>query len=369
MFGRHGRTFSRMTKKMTVEDILKGPSEEEIAKLQKYRLDAVDEKLTRKPVGSRARYVPVEEIVRNMQENPRPAGSVSSLFSFLKSDTEFGLPHTYNFAVHLDQLARSLLLQQLPLQNRSLEGFKQTLLSSPLVRREYWIDPESKHDVLPLFEQVCHWNQAWGLTNIVNFHLQICLMALWDVEFCADNLRGFRTIPLFLNLARNVRPRADDESADGLKRRHHWNADVQDGPFAHLIDLHWCILRYLKDGYWPAKFPTHAEMAEDLNLSSDLAQMRQGKPKLTIDTFYSLWPDNLTNIASEPVSPSLNLLAAAHAWDLINPSDQPTFPVDEFYMRAWHRHRHELRASQSQAKLPATDWPGYLNRGLDYPAP
>jgi hypothetical protein len=236
--------------------------------------------------------------------------------------------------------------------------------------REFWINPANHQDALPFFEQATTLEDVWKINHLVLFHLQISLLALWDAEYCADTFRAFTPIPLFLNLAPRYRPRPGDQPTTGLQRLNARKADVLDGPFSQLIDLLWCLLRYVDDGDWPQEFPLMAGMKADLNgYPGDLAQLRAGNPNLSAELFYALWPKTLRNKAGEPMVPPLTLLAAAHLWDLISLRDCPLVPVDQCYMRAWHHHRHTLGASQPQALPPTTDWPAYLNRGLEIPAP
>jgi hypothetical protein len=108
---------------------------------------------------------------------------------------------------------------------------------------------------------------------------------------------------------------------------------------------------------------------KDDKYGAKLAQLRIGNPTFTVDRLDALWPRKLHNKARELMVAPLTLLAAAHLWDLISPSDRPPIPVDRLYMNAWHRHRLALGTSQWQALPPTIGWPGNLNRGLEIPAP
>ena len=363
MFGRHQRSVNRLLKTLTPEHPT--PPPKAIAKLQKWRLDTISERTKNKP-----NYEPIEAVAARIERAPLPFGVVSAFLMGMREEPEFGLPHTRRFADELDQLAQTLIDQQMPGQKPSLAGYKGALLGSPLVRREVWIEPVHDYDFITLFERAADWQECWKLTHLIIFHLQISFLALWDAEYCADVFRCFATIPLFLNLAPRLRPRHTAQPTAGLRRFNFKKADVVDGPFAQLIDLLWCLLRFVQNGDWPQGFPTLGEMRKELNCyQGDLAQLRAGKPNLTADLLYSLWPDALRNRAGELMVPPLTLLAVAHLWDLINPSDRPPIPVDRCYMGAWHRHRRTLGISQSQALPPAIGWPCYLNRGLEFPAP
>lgn len=363
MFGKHQRSVSRQLKTLSLEQPT--PSPKTIAKFQEWRLDSIAERFDNRPG-----YEPIEAVAARLEHTPPPSGFVSGFFMGMREQPELGLPHTRRFADELDHLAQALLDQQWPGQEPSLAGYKQTLLDSPLVRREFWIEPGRNYDWLPLFEQATDWQEAWKLTHLIIFHLQISLLALWDAEYCADTFGRFTTIPLFLNLAPRLRPRPGDQQQAGLRRLNVRKSDVVDGPFSQLIDLLWCLLRFVQDGEWPQNFPTLVKMGEDLNCyQGDLANLRAGKPNLTADLFEALWPNNVRNKDGELMVEPLTLLAAAQLWDLINPSNQPLIPVDQCYMHAWHRYRYVLGTSHSQALSPTTGWPSYLNRGLETPAP
>jgi hypothetical protein len=357
MFGKHQRSVSRLLKTLSPEQPTLPPKA--IAKAQKWRLDTIAERTKNKPG-----YEPIEAVAARIERTPPPPGIVLAFFMGMWGQPASVLPHTRRFADKLDHLAQALVTQQRPDQEPSLAGYKQTLLGSPLVKREFWIEPVHNYDYRPRFEQAADWQEAWKLTHIIIFHLQISLLALWDAEYCANTFRRVTTIPLFLNLAPRRRPRCGDQPQAGLLRINDRKADVVDGPFSQLIDLLWCLLRFVEDGDWPQKFPTLDEMGKDLNCyQGDLAQLRAGNPNLTADLLYTLWPNTLRDKTGEPMFPPLTLLAVAHLWDLINPSGRPLIPVDQCYMRAWNCHRHALGTSQSQALSPTISWPGYLNRG------
>lgn len=366
MFGKHQRTAGRLLK--SINPGQPTPPPETIAKLRKLRLSAIKER-----TRTNSDYESMEEFVSRIKRTPSPPGAVSAFLMGMEDTAEFSIPFTRRFSAEFDNLSQELIIQQWPGQGGSLASYKQILLDSPLVRREFWIEPFNNYDCRPRFEQAASWQDAWKLTNVIVSHLWISLLALWDAEYCADMFKPFTTIPLFLNLAPRRRPRPGEQQATGLLRLNGKTADVIDGPFSQLIDLLWCLLRYLQDDDWPSSFPTLGEMGEGLNCyQGDLAQLRAGKPNLTIDRLSALWPNTLRNKVGQPMSPPHTLLAAAHLWDLIDPPDRlgrPLLPVDRCYMHAWHRHRHALRASQVQARSPTIDWPGYLNRGLEIGAP
>jgi hypothetical protein len=236
------------------------------------------------------------------------------------------------------------------------------------VPREYWIEPSQSRDLLPAFEQATDWQTAWAITHIVIFHQQISLLSLWDVEYCADMFGGFRAIPLFLQLAPRLRSRAKSHPGD-LRRINRWKSDVVDSPVGQLIDLIWCLVHRALNGHWPESFPTDAEMAQTLNrCSANLADLRAGRPRLTMSRFSALWPSNVRNTKGELIAPPTTLLAAAHFWDLID-QKRSLMPVDHCYMRGWHRARSVLGFSDDRGITPNDGWPGYLDRGLDCPAP
>ncbi len=363
LFGRqHQRTVSRWFKTLTLEHPTPQPND--VAKFQKWRLQEIERQTKNKPG-----YEPISAVTERVKGLTAASGCVLGLLMTVRERTETDLPNTHRFAEELDQLAQALVIQQWPGLMNSLDGYKEALLASPLVRREYWIEPVHNYDCLSLFEQTADWQDVWKLTHVVIFHLQVSMLALWDAEYCADTFRAFTPIPLFLNLARRIRPRAGDLKVAGLQRLNSKKADVIDGPFSHLVDLLWCLLRFLHDGVWPKKFPNLNDMASDLKYKGDLAQLRAGHPNLTADLFEARWPNTARDKAGEPIVAPFTLLAAAHLLDVISPPDRPPIPLDQCYMRAWHRHRRLLATSQWQASPPTIGWPSYLNRGLEIPVP
>jgi hypothetical protein len=284
----------------------------------------------------------------------------------MREHTRSRLPHTFRFAEDLDKLYWALSVYKWQAQPNFLERYKQTVLDSPLVQRECWFGPKLNRTLLAKLERVTDLEEAETQVGSIMFTLQVSLVALWDAEYCADDLRVFTPIPLFLNLASRVRPRAGDQPITGLGRINTRKAKIIDGPFANLIDLLWCMLRFYRDGAWPGSFPSDTDMCKDLNYRNDLTELRRGNPNLTSDMLYSIWPENLRTKTGEHIVSPVTLLAVAHFWDLFMPDRRPV-PIDVFYALDWRRHLRKIKASQSPALAPTIDWPGYLNRGLDFP--
>lgn len=369
MFGRHQRSAKRLVESLTpktfenlsYEQLI--PSEEAITKIKKYRLSAIRERGAIGPYSES-----FEELAARITRTSAPTGLASTLFGELPDQRDGSLPNTHRMAKELDALSNVLLSQQLDGKGGSLEGYKQALLDSHLVPPEYWIEPGHNYDLRPLFEQATDWQTAWKITHLVIFQQQIALLALWDVEYCADMFEGVLAIPLFLQLAPRSRARAETQ-AGGLRRINTRKANVIDTPFAQLIDLVWCVIRRLQEGSWPLRFPTDAEMSETLNkFTGKLADYRVGRPNLTMARFEALWPKDILNNDDELVAPPITLLAVAHTWNLINPKP-PLIPVDQCYMRAWYRSRRKLGFKSGDAVILNGGWPEFLDRGLDYPAP
>jgi hypothetical protein len=378
MFGKsRQRAVSRLTKSwnppsfenFNIADL--APPLEDLAKLKKWRLDEIKARTKHK----RPYDEPFEETVARVERiailpDFASANSLASIFFMgLADQLEWSLPHTREMAATLDQLSYELLKQQLDGYGGSLEGYKQTLLSSPLVPPEYWTHPVTGYDLRLLFEQATDWKTARDITQIVIFHQQLSLLALWDVEYCADRCKGLQHIPLFLQLAPGLRPRCSKSSRGGLRRVNQRKKDVVATPFAQLIDLIWCLLSLTRDDGWPGSFPKDPEMCETLNnYKGNLAYLRVGRPSLTRSKYQGLWPENVRNIDGEIIGPPDTLLAVVHLWDVINP--QPPFiPVDQFYMRAWNAHRNTLGLSSAPNVTPVRSWPEWMDRGLDQPAP
>jgi hypothetical protein len=363
LFGRqHQRTVSRLLKTFTPENPT--PSSKDVTKLRNWRLQEIE-----RQIKNKQGYEPISDVAERAKGLTSRVSFVSGFLMAVREQTETCLPNTHRFAEELDQLAHDLIVQQWPGPNQSFEGYKEILLTSPLVRPEYWIEPVNHYDCRPFFEQAADWPEAWKLTHIVIFHLQISMLALWDAEYCSDSFRAFTSIPLFLNLAPRLRLRVRDQLAAGLQRLNFKKADIVDGPFSHLIDLIWCLLRFVSDGDWPKEFPNLSEMADDLKYEGDLAQLRAGRPNLTANLFEARWPNIVRHKQSEPIVPPFTLLAAAHLWDIISPPDRPPIPVDQCYMRAWQRHRQSMGTSQWATETPTIGWPSYLNRGLEISVP
>ena len=344
------------------------PRPETIEKLRKWRLEEIEAR------GTRPYDEPLETTTTRVKNLDIPPGFAAAFFMGLPDLPGTALPHTRNMAAALDELASALLAQQCDGKGGSLEGYKQTLLNSPLAPPLYWINPDSGLDVRPYFEQAADWPSAWALTHLVIFQQLLSLLALWDVEYCADIFGGLKPIPLFLQLAPRLRSRASDYPTGGLRRLNLRQKEVVATPVAQLIDLVWCLLKRIQDDKWPDSFPKDTEICTTLNDSKDnLACLRIGRPNLTRSKFTSLWPDNIQGAEGSIIGPPITLLAVAHLWDLIYldmlKSIAPLTLVDAPYMRAWHHHRRELGLDVSHHKQPNEAWPTWLDRGLDYPAP
>ena len=369
MFGRHQRSASRQVATLvprTFENLhfeqLKFPPNT-IAKLKEWRLNTLEERWRDRPY-----YESFEDTKARLESAPTPTGQLSAFFMGFPDQQVDSLPRTRRLAEELDALSNMLLAQQLDGKGGSLEGYKSALLESPLVPREYWIEPLQGRDLRSMFQQANDWKTAWAITHIVIFYQQISLLALWDCEYCDDMFPGVRAIPLFLQLAPRLRPRPNGQFGT-LRRINTRKSDVIDSPFSQLIDLIWCLLYRTLNGDWPERFPTDAEISQVLNnFQGNLADIRAGRPNLTISRFSALWPRDIRNKHGELIAPPSTLLAVAHIWNLIGPN-KSLIPVDIYYMRAWQESRRVLGLMGSHGKMSNVSWPGYLDRGLDFPAP
>ena len=369
MFGKHQRSASRQVAALvprTFENLhleqLKVPPNT-IAKLRGWRLNTLKERSQDRPY-----YESFEDTKARVESAPTPPGPLSAFFMGFPDQQGDNLPRTRRLAEELDALSNMLLAQQLDGKGGSLEGYKSALLESPLVPREYWIEPLQGRDLRSMFQQANDWKPAWAITHIVIFYQQISLLALWDCEYCDDMFPGLRAIPLFLQLAPRLRSRSNSQSG-ALRRINTRKSDVVDSPFSQLIDLIWCLICRTLNGDWPERFPPDAEISRVLNnFQGNLADIRAGRPTLTISRFSALWPRDFRNKHGELIAPPSTLLAVAHIWDFILPTES-AIPVDKCYMRTWQKFRHMLGLSADQEIKSNVSWPGYLDRGLDFPAP
>ena len=179
---------------------------------------------------------------------------------------------------------------------------------------------------------------------------------------------GFQAIPLFLQFAPRLRARAVDPRV-ATRRLNRTKRDIVDNPFGQLIDFVWCLLHRASHGEWPENFPSDKVISRSLNdFQGELAQLRAGRPNLTIAQFGGLWPDSVRNAGNEIMGPPDTLLAVAHLWKLMKLKLQPR-AVDECYMHAWSLARRKLSGDSEAAKVSGVPWPEYMDRGLDCPAP
>lgn len=369
MFGKHKRTVSRRLaalKPKTSDSI----NHQQLtlppalfAELKEYRLNTIAEQSPK--LQHDETY---QEMKARFEKITAPPEILSGFFMSLPDQPEDSLPFTRQLAAEIDSLSKILLAEQIDGKGGSLEGYKRALLGSLLVREEHWILPLDGSDLRSLFEQTTDWHTAWTITEFLIFHQKIALLAAWDVEYCNATFSGLRAIPLFLQLAPRLRSRTNGQSAP-LRRTNARRADVTDSAFGQLIDLTWCLLHRTRNGCWPDRLPTDEKMSQALNNSRyNLADLRMGRPNLTMALFSMLWPDNVRNKDGEPLGPPVTLLAVAHIWDMVH-SNQMNIPIDQYYMRAWNQYKKMLLSdSRHEARL-VDDWPPYLDRGLDYPAP
>jgi hypothetical protein len=364
LFNKSSRTVSRWIAALKPDalenlrfDQLKVPPKI-LTKLRKSRLDKL------KGEKIRPYYEPFEKTKARFERVDTQPGPVTAFFTYLPDVQDECLTHTRHLAEELDALTNKLLEQQLDGKGGSLEGYKNVLLDLSLVPREYWIVPGRDYDLLPFFEQAADWQTAWKITHLVIFHQQIALLALWDVEYCTEIFGGLRAIPLFLQLAPRFRVRKGG-CHSGLRRLNPRQGNIIDNPFGQLIDLVWCLLFHKANGNWPNRFPPDKVMSKSFKKyhgDGEFAQLRAGRPNLTISGFNGLWPDDLQDTCGNAVGPPVTLLAVAHLWNLINPKP---IPVDQCYMRAWHQARRATGNDVNQEKMGNIDWPAYLDRGLN----
>ena len=360
MFGkRHQRSVNRMIQSVSPE-FPALPTEDRL-KLKKWRLETLDRRFGSKPYFEKAAPTNPDEV---------SPGLVSAFFMGMLEQPKFGLPQTSRMAEALDRLHETLIVAQLLPRNESLDEYKKILLASSSVPQECWLEPVGCHDFRREFERAADWQTAWKLTGFIIFHQQISLLALWDAEYCTDRFALFEPIPLFLTLAPRSRFRSSDQPEGYLWRVNSREKQMVDGPFLHLLDLLWCMIHRVHKGDWPSRVPSLAEMSKDLNaFNGDLARLRAGKPNLSQDLFFSLFPTELRDKTGSLFVPPLTLLAVAHLWDLISPPDHSPLPLGSCYLRAWHQHRRSLVASPDWISTPSLRWPAHLTQGLEYSSP
>lgn len=186
-------------------------------------------------------------------------------------------PQTISMAEEIDNMSSILFDAR---ESDNFELFKESLLNIARSGTSIWIPDKKLEDILSSIEAATCWAELEPHMVELSVYVCLSLFARWDIEFCSQYFKPYKSRSLFALILPKLDPIFDNIKVGDVvaKRR-----DMFWLPVRRLISLLACMQEFVKNDRWPDDIPSIKEYSIAIGWpESNLKKWRNGTTKFTL---------------------------------------------------------------------------------------